>query len=421
MPSSNFLTVESSPTPDKTLRWQYAAVKIITWLLRILAGSLFIFSGFVKAIDPWGTIFKIEDYLAAFGLPLPFILMRLAVFALCAVEFTVGCFLALGCFRKSCPVFAGLIMVVMLPLSLWIAMENPVADCGCFGDAVVISNWATFWKNVALSAAIVWLLRFNISVGCLISPAFQWLAVVASGIFIVVIELVGYFYQPLIDFRDYPTGSTLFATEENTEDTTENTTAQNPEEGEDGVGNYRGIDVFDIDTGDDMTSQALVPDGKELVVMIPKISMVSPATTWKLNSLYEWAEDNDVKMIGVVSGSRIEIEQWEDLSMADYPLYLADDSAIKEVVRGNPGIVYLDNGKIVWKSTLSAIDVDDFLSPEVSGDASTFAGDNARFLRNCAGAYLIVMAFLVLISFTPRLTHLLTRSGLASHRGVRHH
>ena len=376
-------------------------IKIITWVLRIICGGLFIFSGFVKAIDPWGTIFKVEDYLAAFGMPLPFALMRLGVFGLCAVEFIVGCFLAMGCFRKSCPVFAGLILMFMLPLTLWIAMENPVEDCGCFGDAWHLSNWLTFWKNVVMSAGILWLIRYNLSAFCLISPAFQWLAVVASGLFILIIEIMGFFYQPLLDFREYPEGAYLFYDEARDDD--------------------HGIDVFDPDTGDDSNELASLDDGKELVVMIPKVSMVSPATTWKLNSLYEWAEENDVRMIGIVSGSMEEIEEWEDLSMASYPIFLADDTAIKEVVRGNPGIVYLDNGKIVWKTTLNAIDIDDFLGPEVSGDASTFARDNARFLWNCIFVYLIVMAFLVLISFTPRLAHLVTRSGLASKRGVRHH
>lgn len=379
----------------------HLTIIIITWVLRIFCGGLFIFSGFVKAIDPWGTLFKIEEYLNAFGMPIPFALLRLGVFALCSVEFIVGCFLIMGCFRKSCPVFAGLIMMCMLPLTLWIAMENPVNDCGCFGDALHVSNWFSFWKNVVLSAGIVWLLCYNLTASCLITPAFQWLAVVASGIYIVVIELFGFFYQPLIDFRDYPEGAELFASDD--------------------ADNEHGIDVFNITTGEDSNHEAIVSHGKELVVMIPKVSMVSPATTWKLNSLFEWAQSHGVIMIGVVSGSMEEIEEWEDLSMTAYPLYLADDTAIKEVVRGNPGIVYLENGKIVWKSTLSAIDVDDFLSPDVSTDLNSFGTDNSLFLRNISLIYIIVIAFLIFISFTPRMAHYLIKGGFASGRGVRHH
>ena len=359
-----------------------AAIKIITWILRIFCGGLFIFSGFVKAIDPWGTLFKIEDYLNVFGFPLPFAILRLMVFGLCAVEFIVGCFLLMGCFRRSCPLFALLIMFFMLPLTLWIALENPVADCGCFGDALLISNWSTFWKNVILTAGIIWLIRFNRCDICLITPAFQWLAVLVSGVFILVVEMIGFFDQPMIDFRDYKVGTDLFAKEDSDD--------------------YHGIDVFDVDTADDMTREAENPEGKELVVMIPNVAMVSPATTWKLNSLYEWAEKNGVKMIGVVSGGTQEIEDWEDLSMTEYPIYLADETQIKEVVRGNPGIVYLDNGKIMWKSTLSAIDIDDFLSPEVSQDASSFGTNNTLMLSNIVCLYLILITFLVCISFTPR-------------------
>lgn len=374
-------------------------IKIITWVLRILCGGLFIFSGFVKAIDPWGTVFKIEEYLAAFDFPVYLSLIRLFVFAICSLEFVVGCFLLMGCFRKSCPIFAALIMLFFLPLTLWIAIENPITECGCFGDAFHLSNWMTFWKNVLLTGGIAWLIRYNLSCICLITPAFQWLAVVASGLFIVIIELIGFFYQPLIDFRGFPEGTELFSRE----------------------GYDDGIDVFDIDSLDDRNEDAIDSEGKELIVMIPEISIVSPATTWKLNSLYEWTQDNGIKMIGIVSGSKEEIEEWEDLSMTSYPIYLADDTAIEEVVRGNPGIVYLDKGKIIWKSTLDAINVDDFMSPEVSGDVSTFAIDNARILRNCIFIYLIIIAFLVFISFTPRMAQVLTKGGLASKRGIRQH
>ncbi|MDE6559441.1 MAG: DoxX family membrane protein, partial [Muribaculaceae bacterium] len=183
--------------------------KIITWLMRALVGVTFIISGFVKAIDPWGPFYKIQDYIVVFGWNITSNIVITGVFALCTYEFCVGIFTLLGCYRKSVPFGALLLMLFMLPLTLWIALTDPVADCGCFGDAFIISNWATFWKNILLTLAIIWLIKFNKSCICLIRPYIQWLALISSVLFIVVIGLVGYIYQPLIDFRPFPIGSII--------------------------------------------------------------------------------------------------------------------------------------------------------------------------------------------------------------------
>lgn len=161
--------------------------------------------------------------------------------------------------------------------------------------------------------------------------------------------------------------------------------------------------IWSKDGEEDVTEDVLEEQGKELLVMMPELKEVSPATTWKLNSLYEWALKNNVKMIAVVSCSMQEIEDWEDLSMASYPIYTADDTQIKEMVRGNPGVVYLIDDTIEWKSTLYAMNVDDFMSPEISADGMSFATDNIRLLRNCFYLYLVIMVTLVLLSFAPKM------------------
>ena len=192
----------------------------LTWTLRVAVGVVFIFSGITKGIDPWGTLFKFQDYSAAMGISIWSGLLTAGVFALCAVEFIVGVFLLTGCFRRSTPIVAALFMAVMLPLTLWIALADPVSDCGCFGDALKISNWHTFWKNVCLSVAIIWLLRFNRRSACLVNPYIQWMAIVVSGIYILAISLFGYSVQPLLDFRSYPEGDTLIDDDGDSDDNT---------------------------------------------------------------------------------------------------------------------------------------------------------------------------------------------------------
>lgn len=436
-------------------------VEWITWILRIAVGCVFIFSGFVKAIDPWGTIFKVDDYLSAMSLTVWPNLRLVGVFALCSLEFLTGVFILSGCFRKSMPVVAAAIMAFMLPFSLWIAIKNPVSDCGCFGDALLLSNWATFWKNVALSGGVAWLILFNRRCLCLVTPALQWMAFVTSGVFIVIIELLGYNAQPLIDFRPYRIGETILGESELPDDSprfrfiyekdgerrvfSEDDTLPDEDSGwkfvdreeipseespvEDKPAPDKNLRVWSQDGLDDETEDAIQTEGEELIVMMPDLAMVSPATTWKLNSLYEWAEKHDVRMIGIAAGTASQIADWEDLSMASYPIYTADDTQIKEVVRGNPAVVFLKDGVIEWKSTLAAIDIDDFAAPGTTEDARHFASDGRRVLNNLTYLYLAVMAVLILLSFTPRLRfHYLPRrkevaeeKNPATHDDTAHH
>ena len=132
------------------LRDKYPKVLLIlTWLLRIAVGGVFIVSGLSKGIDPWGTFYKTSEYLTAMHIPIVELgnTVLTLVFLLFSSEFIIGVCLLTGCYRKAAPIFAALFMLVMLPLTLWIAIADPVSDCGCFGDFLVISNWATFIKN----------------------------------------------------------------------------------------------------------------------------------------------------------------------------------------------------------------------------------------------------------------------------------
>lgn len=423
---------------------------LITYLSRIIIGSLFVFSGFVKAIDPWGTLYKFDEYFAALSISVWPNLELVCVFGLCAIEFLIGAFLICGCFRRSTVVLAAVIMTVMLPLTLWIAIANPVADCGCFGDAYKLSNWATFCKNVVITAGIGWLSVHNRRCMCLIAPALQWIAFVVSALFVVSIELFGYVAQPLIDFRQYKAGNYLVAVDSGLQNEPEYVFIYErngvrkefreadvlPDEEEgwvfidrkaissqdyDGATitseeSNRTFRIWSKDGMDDETEEAILQYGKELIVMMPDLREVSPATTWKLNSLYEWSVKNNVKMIAVVSGSPGQIADWEDLSMASYQIYTADDTHIKEVVRGNPGVVYLVDGIVEWKSTLGAINIDDFLSPDTVDDAANFTIDGIGILRNICYLYVAAMAVLVLFSFIPRFKNMLFRSNNRGNR-----
>lgn len=424
--------------------FQFNLYNALTWIIRILTGATFIFSGFVKAIDPWGTLYKLTDYMGALHLPVYRNILIVATFALCAYEFTIGVFLLLGCFRKSAPWLAALLMGVMLPLTLWIAIKNPVEDCGCFGDAFIIGNWTTFWKNVVLCCLIGWLIKFNSSCRCLISIPVQWLGLLLTISYIVAISMVGYLYQPLIDFRPYKVGENLIddATENGDEKTGEKISFIYSKDGEEkrfglddelpdeesgwvfvrretdpqinitvksgttspsvnGKDTERNFRIWDDGGESDVTEEVMTGNDKILLLMMPDLKDVSIATTWQINSLYTWAEEHNIEFIGIVNGSEEAIANWRDLSLADYPIYTADDTQIKMVARGNPAVVYINDGKIVWKSTLRALGITDFQSSEASDTPEAFARDNKSILFNITGVYLILIALLVFFSFIP--------------------
>src|SRR5659263_944 len=130
---------------------------ILLELLPVLLGCVFVFSGFVKAIDPLGSTYKFEDYFQAFGgffESLTFIAFPAAIF-LSTLELLIGLNLIFRVHIRTTSILALLFMLVMTPLTLYIAIKNPVTDCGCFGDALVISNWATFYKNIVLIAVVI--------------------------------------------------------------------------------------------------------------------------------------------------------------------------------------------------------------------------------------------------------------------------
>lgn len=436
-----------------------------TWLLRLAVGATFTISGFVKAIDPWGTLYKFQDYMGSMGLPSYDNLLLVGVFALCAYEFCVGIFFIFGCFRRSTPIAAILMMGVMLPLTLWIAVANPVDDCGCFGDAIILSNWATFWKNVILVAAIIWLLIFNSRCRCLIRPFVQWIAMLASIAYIVIIGFIGYAYQPLLDFRPFKIGAIMAdnltlpenADPEIGEGMSDETEAESADEAADdgqnmifvyaknGVEKHFGIDdelpdeadgwtfvrrednadpkssdyansgnnaaesaaekfqVWSEDGNEEVTSDVMRSRGGQILLLMPDLKKVSLAMTWKINSLYAWATENKVDMIGIMAATPKDVEEWKDISLASYQIYTAEDTQIKMLARGNPAVVYLNDGKIIWKSSLKALDTDDSLDRSTRQSPELYAHNDYKILRKITEFYLMILGVLILLSLLPLL------------------
>ena len=372
--------------------------RLLTVLMRLTVGGVFIFSGFTKGVDPWGTCYKITDYLTAMGLGGWTDTALFIALALAALEFMLGIAIVVGAYRRSAPWLALLLLLVMTPLTLWLAVTGAVNDCGCFGDALHLSNWATFGKNLLLLLGVVYLLAFNKTVRGIYGPAVQWMVMAVSFAMVMAVAYYGYFKQPLIDYRPYPVGTRLFTTSVEDNDEGEDefifiysrdgvehefTIDSLPDE-EDGWeyvtryharrphgkiiiqnGNQEGIAILD-ESGNDVTVDVLADSRRTMLLLFPELPKVGVVHSYALNELCDAAQVSQVDIVGLTPATTQEIEQWKDISMASYPIYNMDDSELKMVARGNPAVVYLEDGTIKWKRTLSSLE--DIEQPIELGD-----------------------------------------------------
>ena len=418
----------------------------LTMLMRLTVGGVFIFSGFTKAIDPWGTCYKITDYFAAMGLQQWTATAQLLAVLLAALEFILGIVIVVGAYRRSAPWIALLAMLVMTPITLWLAVSGAVPDCGCFGDALHLSNWATFGKNVLLLLGVIYLLLFNKSLRSIYGPAVQWIVVALSFAFVMSVAYYGYFVQPLIDYRPFPVGTRIVSTLPQDEDEVSEDdfifvysrdgveqefiidSLPDEEDGWEYVTRFhahrpRGrvivqhgnpnenIAIMDAD-GNDVTVDVLADSRRTLLLLFPDLPQVGVVNSFALNELGDAALVAEADVVGLTPATQEEIEHWQDLSMASYPIYNMDDSELKMLARGNPAVVYLEDGIIKWKRTLDSLD--DLEQPvELATLGEDYDADG--IMMRLMTLYLLAMLVLLAINRTHLMARFLYRKLRRNH------
>lgn len=185
-------------------------LRVIVVVAQLLVGSLFIFSGLTKGIDPTGTAIKIGDYAVAFGMPVASDFAMALALILNLFEATLGFMVLVGMIPRVSKLLLLVIMIPMTLLTLYVALFNPVADCGCFGDALKISNGATFGKNVVLLSLAFMLHRHEELWWRLLPPEYEVFAALVSGGVVFLFNLYPLRHLPAIDFRSYKVGASLY-------------------------------------------------------------------------------------------------------------------------------------------------------------------------------------------------------------------
>ena len=305
-------------------------------IARLVLAITFILSGFVKAVDPLGTQYKINDYLEAMSLGgLPDWVTLGASVLLSAVEFCLGIFLLFAIQRRLTSRLILLMMVVMTPLTLWLALANPISDCGCFGDAIVLTNWQTFWKNMLLLCCAIVVALWPKEMFRFVSEANQWIVINYSALFVLALSAWSLYYLPIFDFRPYHIGTNL------------REQWQRTMEGEDLP--FADLSIERADDGEDITEAILQDSSYVFLLVSPFLEKADDSQLDRINELYEYAQEHSYAFYCLTSSAPKSIGLWREMTGAEYPFCQTDGIVLKTIIRSNPGLVLLKNGIIIRK------------------------------------------------------------------------
>ena len=346
---------------------------------RFLLGATFVFSGFVKAIDPIGTQYKLQDYISVVGMGgiVPDIVTLLASVALSALEFSLGVFVLFAIRRHLVSKILVAFMAVMTLITVWIALFNPVKDCGCFGEALRLTNVQTLLKNIVLLAASVVVAWRPLRMYRFLSRSTQWIAINYTILFVLLLSAHCLYHLPLIDFRPYhigmnikkgmeiPAGApqpefeTTFILQKNgvkKEFTLDNypdsswqfvdsKTVQTKE------GYVPPIHDFSIQKadGDDITDSVLTAKGYIFLLVSPHLEQADDSNFGDIDLLYEYCQERKIPFYCLTASTKKDIDHWADITGAEYPFCFTDETALKTIIRSNPGLLLLKDGTIIRK------------------------------------------------------------------------
>lgn len=355
------------------------AKAVALYVARTVVGLTFILSGLVKAIDPLGTQYKIQDYLAAIppSLSLPDMLTLLMSVSLSMVEFTLGAFMLTAISRRLTARLTLLFMVVMTAVTVWIYIADPVKDCGCFGDALTLTNLETLLKNIvllALAALVAWR---PTHIGRLMSRSNQMLLGQMLMVTPVALSFWCLYDLPLIDFRPYHIGADIKAgmeIPEGAEQPVFDTTFIMEKDGERReftLDNYPDSTWTFVDSktvavkegyvppihdfsitaadGEDITDMVLGREGYTFLLISPDLDKADDQNFGDIDQIYEFCQDNSIPFYCLTASTEKSQQHWQNITGAEYPFCMTDATTLKTMIRSNPGLMLLEKGVVRGK------------------------------------------------------------------------
>jgi uncharacterized membrane protein YphA (DoxX/SURF4 family) len=350
-------------------------MKIPANISRLLVALVFIFSGFVKGVDPLGTAYRIEDYFIAFGTDWANPLSLFLSIFLCAVEFSLGVALLLNLRLKYLAWPLLLMMLFFTLLTFNDALYNPVPDCGCFGDALKLTNWATFYKNIVLMILVGIIFFYRNRYRSMFLPRIDHIVITVIFAGFVCFSIYQYRHLPWIDFLGWKTGTDLVP--DNPGQAKTYLTYRNKSTGEEkeylspnypwndsvwmaqwefasqridesGVIKGHTLKIFDAE-GNDYTTTFINNPGYQFLVASYSLKDASRKGFEKINRFDEDVYRDGHSIVVLTGSLEDEIQSFRKGLHDELEFYQADDVELKMMIRANPGLVLLKDGVVMGK------------------------------------------------------------------------
>lgn len=367
----------------KDTKLNYALNVVARWFV----GLVFLFSSFVKGVDPMGTMFKVQDYMSnweLFGMSFEWahpLAGVLAVTLICC-EFIVGVMLITNSFRVVSAWLLALMMAFFTVTTFIDATTNLVDDCGCFGDAIKLTNWQTFWKNIVLDVPTGWIV---LTCRLRMRRRFERDSMVLMGALAVMLVFCIYNikHEPVIDFRPWKIGNQMVDLDEEatpksyvtyrnrqTGETMEFESAKLMDYMKDSAWvntwewessrvempeiKAQGFSMLDLSGSDHAIEYISAEDGLVLVTMYD-LERLDNEDVEEVKTAVTLAQENGKEIVLLTSALVEEVLAWlYENGIDDMEVFFADATAIKTMLRGNPGFMYVENGKVIDKGREAA-------------------------------------------------------------------
>ncbi|MEX0965934.1 MAG: BT_3928 family protein [Bacteroidia bacterium] len=356
-------------------------MNVLIWISRLVTGILFILSGFVKAVDPVGFSYKLQEYFTIFGTDFlnPYTVILSVI--LCILEIVLGLSVILGTHRHITYIFLLIMILFFTFLTGWSHFTGQVTDCGCFGDAVKLTPFESFLKDLILLVLIIFLFIYRYTIVRIVPRATGNIILAISVLATASISFIGWYYLPVIDFRAYKVGNDIQELSVGGQPAVYETTLIYKKDGEtfrfdmnelpDNLDEYEFVDsenreveaavlppihdfyIFNAE-GTEITQKFFSQPGYRFMIVQYDIANSNESVQAELNVLIEkMVKDYGLRVWALTSSPASDVSEYRQKYNVPYPFFTGDATTLKTIIRSNPGLLLLDGNTVIakWPST----------------------------------------------------------------------